>query len=75
MKLSEIVLGKTYSNGKGVHRQVIDQGEHCKLYKIVEDPDCIQFQTTRVNGRGHRLGYRGNMTRRAFASWAKELVE
>lgn len=75
MKKSEIVLGGHYSNGKEGRwysvRKVIDEGPQCKLYAEVKDNDCIRYRV--IEGRGK--GREGNMTRAAFAAWAKERVD
>jgi hypothetical protein len=75
MKKSEIVLGGHYSNGKEGRghsvRKVIDEGPQYKLYSAVTDTDCIRYRV--IEGRGK--GREGNMTRAAFAAWAKERVD
>jgi len=71
MKKSEIQVGKTYHNGKEGRwygeRQVIDAGAHLLLYAGQRETDCIRYRVR----RGPNLGGEGNMTRAAFAAWAK----
>lgn len=76
MKKHEIVVGKSYSNGKGRIRKVIAEGPQYVYYGGQGDRDCIRYETI-ADGRrvGSEVGKRSNMTRASFAEWAKEASE
>ena len=64
MKTREIVVGGTYSNGKGRVRKVT----HC-------DARIMHYEILNDGTRQNRLrGVRGEMTVIAFARWAKERI-
>ena len=77
MKVSEIVVGGTYTNGKGTERKVLAEGAEFKYYPSQEAGDCIQYTVTK---RGPRVphddvGRKMNSTRASFATWAKARVD
>lgn len=75
MKKSEIKVGVTYHNGKTgrfySERMVIAEGPEYLLYDVQEDHDCIRYRVV----KGRDVGEEGNMTRTAFARWARGIVE
>ena len=73
MKKSEIVVGKSYSNGKGRIRKVVDMGPQYKLYDARVSTENLRYEIVRDGSKANRTaGEQGNMTVAAFASWAKE---
>jgi len=72
MKKSEIVLGHTYTNGKGRIRKVIAEGAEYRCSDFALDYDCIRYEVVDDGTKKNRTaGQQFNMTRRAFAQWAK----
>lgn len=75
MKKSDIQIGKTYSNGRGRIRKVIDFGPQYKLYGGQESEDCLLYEIVSDGSKNNRLvGKRYPMTLASFASWAKTLM-
>lgn len=76
MKKSEIKIGKTYSNGRGRARKVIDMGPQYKLYAGQIDTDTLLYEIVKDGTKGNlKAGHRGNTSVASFASWAKEAVD
>lgn len=76
MKKSEIFLGKTYSNGKGRIRKVVKEGPEYALYTSQWTTDNIRYEIINDGTKKNRTaGQQSNMTRQAFAQWAKMLVQ
>lgn len=77
MKKSEIKVGNTYHNGKigrfYQERTVEKEGHEFLLYAGQENADCIKYVTVK-KGEKTVAGPSGNMTRQAFAQWAKGQV-
>ena len=69
MKKHEIIIGRTYSNGNGRMREVLDIGDY-PLYSQQSDRVCVMYRQV-INGRP---ATRGNMTLASFATWAKNEV-
>lgn len=75
MKKSDIGIGKSYSNGRGRIRKVIDFGPQYKLYEAQESEDCLLYEIVNDGSKSNRLvGKRYPMTLASFALWAKTLV-
>lgn len=75
MKKSEIMVGKIYSNGKGRIRKVIAAGAEFKLYNSQEETDNLRYEVINDGTKKNSTaGTQGNITRAAFASWAKDQV-
>lgn len=76
MKLKEIKLSGTYTNGKQKGdryysvRIIVEEGSHL-AYKYCKDTDFVKYKI--IDGRG--TGQEGRMTRQAFASWARTRLE
>jgi len=74
MKASELRLGSTYSNASKTaryeERTLIAEGPEYKPIGRGKIDDCVRYRVT----AGKRIGDEGNMTRAAFAAWAKSLV-
>ena len=76
MKQNEIKIGKTYSNGKGRSRKVIDMGSQYKLYDSQTSTDNLLYEiVTDGSKKNTTAGQRHPMTMAAFASWAKEEIQ
>lgn len=75
MKRSEIMVGKSYSNGKGRVRKVIAIGPEYKFYEAQECDDNLRYEVVSDGSKKNRTcGEQSNMTVSSFASWAKEEV-
>lgn len=75
MKKSEIVVGKTYSNGKGRIRKIVAAGPEYKSYDIQTDTDNLRYEIVNDGTKKNRTaGEQSNITRTAFAAWAKSIV-
>lgn len=76
MKISDIVVGRTYSNGRGIHRKVVEAGEHLAKDLDQKDLDCIRYTARRVANGGKFLRElpAGTCTRHVFAAWAARPV-
>lgn len=77
MNKSEIVIGRTYSNGRGKYRMVVGMGRRYVLYPGQEDLDCLCYREVDAKGNTLYLGQMpksGNQTRKSFARWAKAVV-
>lgn len=78
MKTSEIVVGGTYSNGKGRVRKVIAEG--CfRNFDWQRDKDWVKYEFIEYGPNwtcwdAHNGNVR-TMTRNAFARWAKARLE
>lgn len=68
MKKDLLEVGKTYTNGRGRSRKIIDRGPQYTLYPGQADCDTVLLEI--VAGPG--TGTKRTMTAAAFASWAKE---
>lgn len=76
MKISEIQVGSTYSNGKGRTRKIIDRGPQYILYPGQVCRDNLQYEIVNDGTKANRTaGDKSNITVQAFASWAKERVD
>ena len=76
MKKSEVMVGGVYSNGKGRVRKVIAEGPEYVLYDGQTETDNLRYEIINDGSKKNRTaGEQGNITRTAFASWAKEKVE
>lgn len=76
MKKSEITIGKSYSNGKGRVRKVIDIGSQYKFYDSQESTENMRYEIVQDGSKNNRTaGQQGNMTLASFASWAKEQLD
>lgn len=74
MKRSEIKIGKSYSNGRGRVRKVVDIGPQYKLYDGQETDECLCYEIVKDGSKKNlTTGKRCNMTISSFASWAKDL--
>ena len=70
MKTREIVVGGTYSNGKGRVRSVIEIMPDYALYDwMASGQDCVRYTSERTLPGNHH-----DMTLTAFARWAKERI-
>jgi len=75
MKKNEIVVGGTYSNGKGRIRKVVAEGPEYKLYDSQRTTDYIRYEIIHDGTKkNRRAGQQGNMTRQTFARWAGEKI-
>jgi hypothetical protein len=76
MKISEIKVGFTYTNGKGRNRKVIDEGDYPCTNMIHQDNrDCLLYKITLGNKHGeYSVGNLGKITRKRFANWAKARI-
>lgn len=74
MKKSEIQVGKTYTNGKGTTRRVVDEGEHLSWDGCM-DRDFVQFEVVDKFRGPQLVGSVHRCTRASFASWAKSEVK
>lgn len=76
MKKNEIIIGGTYSNRKGRIRKVIAEGTEYVLYDGQSSKDNLQYEVINDGTKKNRTsGEHHNMTRQAFATWAKERIE
>lgn len=66
MKVSEIEVGKTYTNGKGRFRKVTK----LSINHHYDDYRCLHYYIPNGPGKGESW----EMTRRRFADWAKAEV-
>lgn len=72
MKKSEIAVGKSYSNGKGRIRKVIDIGPQYKFYDQQECDENLRYEIVQDGSKSNRTaGEQANMTVASFAAWAK----
>lgn len=75
MRKSEIAIGKSYSNGKGRIRKVVDIGPQYKLYGGQKTDECLCYEIVNDGSKKNlTAGKRCNMTVGTFASWAKEVI-
>ncbi|MHA7967716.1 hypothetical protein ACX93W_26740 [Paenibacillus sp. CAU 1782] len=75
MKKSEIEVGGVYGNGKGRIRKVIAEGAEFVLYPGQGESDNLRFEVVNDGSKKNRTkGSQGNITRTAFAAWAKERI-
>lgn len=75
MKKSDIMIGLSYTNGKGRVRKVLDrtQDGKYKLYEGQLDADCVLYEIVKDGSKKNRLaGKTGVMSSASFAVWAKE---
>lgn len=61
MKTADIKIGRSYSNGKGRTRKVLDIGDY-PLYPGQRDRNCVLYEYD---------GLKLHMTLVSFANWAK----
>lgn len=73
MKADDIQVNKTYTNGRGGFRKVITAGSSFKLYDSQANCDTLRYVVTgmRQQQEPTRIGEARNITRIAFARWAK----
>lgn len=75
MKKSEILVGGSYSNGKGRVRKVVAIGHQYKLYEGQENTENLRYEIVHDGTKGNQAaGTQSNMTITGFASWAKQRV-
>lgn len=75
MKKSDIVVGGVYSNGKGRVRKVIAEGDFRRNAVCLYDPDYVRYEIIADGLKGgSEIGKKIDMTRNAFARWAKERI-
>ena len=79
MKKSDLVVGRTYSNGRGRKRKLVarDYSGKYRSWERQSDQDCVEYIVV-DDGTKKNLtrGERRTMTATAFAAWAKrEVVE
>jgi hypothetical protein len=74
MKRDLIIPGKSYTDGKGGVRRVVDIGPQYKLYERQIATDCLRFKVVAKKRGPLILGSEYNCTRLSFAAWAKEEV-
>ena len=75
MKVSDIRLGASYSNGKGRIRKVIHMGPQYKLYDAQMCTENLRYVVVSDGTKKNRTaGEESNMTVASFARWAKEQV-
>ena len=71
MKISDIKVGKTYSNSiypdQGLHRKIIYEG----TWSGFKDPLRVQYFYL----DGPSKGKRGSCSKKKFAAWANSVVE
>lgn len=75
MKKSDIMIGLSYSNGKGRVRKVLDrtQDGKYKLYPGQMDTDCVLYEIINDGSKKNlSAGKTGVMSASSFATWAKE---
>lgn len=76
MRKSEIFIGKTYSNGKGRERKIVDFGPQYKLYDGQESTENLRYEVVKDGSKANAtVGTQGNMTLASFAAWAKTVVD
>lgn len=76
MKKSEILVGKTYSNGKGRERKVIGIWPQFKFYDGQECTENLRYEIVKDGSKKNlKKGDQCNMTLASFASWAKKYVD
>jgi len=73
MKKAEILAGRIYSDGKSGVRQVLAEGSAYKYNPSCEDEDCLRYRCLH-SSVGMEIGLESNMTRTAFAAWAKREI-
>ena len=75
MKTREIVVGGVYGNGKGRVRKVIAESDFRRNAAYMYDSDYVWYEII-ADGRkvGSEIGKKSDMTRNAFARWAKERI-
>ena len=71
MKRGDIVVGNTYTDGKGNYREVLAVGPDYKFYTAQGDCDCIRYQLIAKRRGPYNVGSQRNCTRISFAAWAK----
>lgn len=77
MKKSDIMIGLSYTNGKGRVRKVIDrtQDGKYKLYDGQIEQDCVLYEVINDGTKKNKTaGQKGVSSTTAFASWAKAEV-
>jgi hypothetical protein len=72
MKKSLIIKGKTYTDGKGSIRKVIDIGPQYVLYRGQQCDDNLVYRLLRKIKGPNVVGNDYNSTRASFAAWANE---
>lgn len=76
MKKSDIKIGRSYSNGKGKIRRVVDIGPQYKLYDLQECCENLRYEIVSDGTKNNRAaGEQHNMTIAAFASWCREEIK
>lgn len=75
MKMNEIKVGFSYSNGKGRIRRVIAMGPQYKLFDGQMCAENLRYVVVSDGTKKSRTaGEESNMTVASFARWAKEQV-
>jgi hypothetical protein len=75
LKKAEIVVGGFYSNGKGRIRKVVAEGPEYVLYEGQASTNNLRYEIINDGTKKNRtVGEQGNITRTAFATWAKERI-
>jgi hypothetical protein len=75
MRKEDVIVGKTYTDGKGNVRKVLAAGPEFVLYPTQIEKDNLRYQITAKKSGPYRFGDLRNSTRVSFANWAKEEVE
>lgn len=74
MKKSDIMIGLSYTNGKGRIRKILDRTQDGKyvLYRGQEDKDCVLYEIINDGTKKNlNAGKTGVMSAASFAAWAK----
>jgi hypothetical protein len=73
MKKADIEKSRVYSDGKLGLREVVDQGPQYNTYSRTSDDDCLRYRVLNAHS-ALDVGQESNMTRGAFATWAKHEI-
>lgn len=73
MKKADIGKSRVYSDGKLGLREVVDQGPQYNTYSRTSDDDCLRYRVLNAHS-ALDVGQESNMTRTAFATWAKHEI-
>lgn len=75
MKKSEIVVGGSYTDGKGSVRLILAEGPEYALIGSQMEQDNVRYRLMAKTRGPFMCGSEHNCTRTSFAEWAKERVD
>lgn len=73
MQANEIHVGKAYTNGRGGIRRVLAAGTNLYVFGR-RACDAVRYEVL-ASGTQEKVGWAHNITRAAFARWAKSEIE